>query len=151
MDAYLLNDDVRVSEFAQWHHVLVPYCSQDLHSGQVTAPTNATFNLFFAGHLIYEAVLDAMQAAHNLSAATDIILSGDSAGGMGVWPNLDYTALRYPNARVVGAPIAGFYFFAYPYAGPNATQSVLADFRQAAWPQARLAGLWSGFGIAGCG
>ena len=141
MDSFLLNDDATVSAFAHWHHVLVPYCSQDLHTGQVRVPSADTFGLFFAGHLTFDAVLDALHG--NLSAATDIILSGDSAGGIGVWPNLDHTARRYPRARVVGAPIAGFYFFAVPYAGPNATQSVLADFRQAAWPQ--HAHLWQSF------
>jgi len=34
----------------------------------------------------------------------------------------------------VGAPIAGFYAFAYPYTGPGHTSSDLADFREAAWP-----------------
>jgi len=46
-----------------------------------------------------------------LTAATDIVLTGESAGGIGVWPNLDWLAARYPKARVIGAPIAGFYFF----------------------------------------
>ena len=34
----------------------------------------------------------------------------------------------FPSARVVGAPVAGFYFPAYPYTGVNHTNSVLAPF-----------------------
>ena len=79
-------------------------------------------------------MLDALDAGAGLQSATDIVLTGESAGGIGVWPNLDWLALRYPRARVVGAPIAGFYFFAYPYQGPGHTQSGLADFREPAWP-----------------
>jgi hypothetical protein len=65
-----------------------------------------------------------------------VILSGDSAGGIGVWMNLDYLADRFqssinPKTRVVGAPIAGFYFYAdTPYTGPNHTYSSLANFSE---------------------
>ena len=49
------------------------------------------------------------------SEATDVILSGVSAGGIGVWINVDYLQSLVPSARVVAAPVAGFYFYAYPY------------------------------------
>lgn len=97
-------------------------------------PSNETWGFYFSGHLVLEAVLDALDA-QGLTAATEIMLTGDSAGGIGVWPNLDYLAQRYPHARVVGAPVAGFYFYAYPYTGVNHTSSDLADFRPEAWPQ----------------
>lgn len=41
---------------------------------------------------------------------------------------------RLPNVKITLAPIAGFYFFAYPYTGPNHTASYLVDFREQAWP-----------------
>ena len=65
-----------------------------------------------------------------------------------MWPNLDWLAERYPSARVVGAPIAGFYFYATFYTGPNATSGGLADFRAAAWPQHYA--LWSSFVDESC-
>ena len=42
---------------------------------------------------------------------------------------------RYKAAKVVGAPIAGFYFFAFPYDGPGHTEGLggLADFREQAF------------------
>lgn len=90
----------------------VPYCSQDLHTGQVLAPSAATWGFYFAGHFIFEAIVADLRAKAGLGKASDVILSGDSAGGIGVWPNLDWLAEQLPAARVVGAPIAGFYFYA---------------------------------------
>jgi hypothetical protein len=118
--------------FGDWNHVQVPYCSQDLHTGTRTNASAETFGLFFSGRLVYEAVLTELDAL-GLASATDILLTGDSAGGIGVWPNLDSTAQRYPSARVVGAPVAGFYFYAFPYTGPNHTHSILSDFSPAGW------------------
>lgn len=37
---------------------------------------------------------------------------------------------RYPNARVTAATVAGFYFYATYYSGPNHTEAgSMADFR----------------------
>lgn len=115
--------------FADWSHVQIPYCSQDLHMGTRTNVSGETFGLYFSGHLIFEEILNALEASTpSLKDATDILLTGDSAGGIGSWPHLDWLAARYPNARVVGAPVAGFYFYSYPYLGPNHTHSILAPF-----------------------
>jgi hypothetical protein len=117
--------------FCGWNHVNVPYCSQDLHSGTVTVPTNKTWGLYFSGHLIFEAVLNDLEKKYNLLSATDIVLSGASAGGIGVYMNVDYLADRFPAARVTAATIAGYYFYATFYEGTNHTSgSGMGDFRQ---------------------
>ena len=41
---------------------------------------------------------------------------------------MDDIAGLFPHARVVGCPVAGFYFPVYPYTGPGHTNSVLAPF-----------------------
>jgi len=128
--------------------VHVPYCTQDLHSGTVTRPGAEQWGLYFSGHLVYKAVLDALDARAGLAGATEIILTGASAGGIGTWINLDYTAARYPRARVVGAPIAGFYFYVYPYTGPNHTSSELSDFSEGAWPH--HVALWQSYANEAC-
>ena len=71
-------------------------------------------------------------AAQGLADAATVVLTGASAGGIGVWINVDHLQSRLPHARVIGAPIAGFYAFAYPYTGAHHTSSTLADFREAA-------------------
>lgn len=86
-----------------WNHVMDPYCTQDLHAGQRTEANDDTFGLYFSGHHVLVATLDEMdKAANSLKDATDIIVSGTSAGGIGVWMNVDYVAKRYPKARVTG-------------------------------------------------
>ena len=128
-----VDDPVANPRLRTFNRVFIPYCSQDLWTGQRKINSSQTFGYYFAGHLILEGVLDALDK-HGLRAATQIILTGESAGGIGVWPNVDWLAQRYNSARVVAAPIAGFYFFAYPYDGPGHTSSSLADFRKEAWP-----------------
>jgi hypothetical protein len=83
-----------------------------------------------------------------LKNAAEIVLSGDSAGGIGTWPHLDWLQQRYPGARVVGVPIAAFHFFAVPYTGPGHTSSNLADFRESAW--AGHVALWDSFVNTAC-
>ena len=51
-------------------------------------------------------------------SATDVILSGGSAGGIGTFSNIDYVAERLKNSRVNGNPWAGWYF-------PNVTSYFL--------------------------
>ncbi len=118
--------------FSSFRHIFIPYCSQDLWTGQRYNQTDPYWNTFyFAGHEIFKSVLSDLH--EDLARATEIVLTGESAGGIGVWNNVDFLASLYPNARVVAVPIAGFYFFAYPYKGPNHTSSTLVDFREEAW------------------
>ena len=70
-----------------------------------------------------------------LSIATDIIVTGASAGGIGVWMAVDWIAKRYSQAHVTGVSIAGLYYYATYYTGPHATgPSSMADFREQAFP-----------------
>lgn len=135
---YLGSDDCNVNpDFCDWNHVFDPYCSQDLHSGQMATPSANSWGLVFAGHHILAAILDEMDL-QGMRDAEEIILSGASAGGLGMWLNLDYVAARYPRASVRGLSIGGFYFYANFYTGPDASTwsgtGTMADFREAAWP-----------------
>lgn len=126
---WFMDTDVsRNPGFGDWNKVRVAYCTQDLHMGTVTTATAATWGLFFSGELVFQAILDALDATSGLKSATDILLSGESAGGIAVWPKVDALAARYPAARVSGAPVAGFYSYSFPYTGPNATNGGLANF-----------------------
>ena len=93
-------------ELCDYNQVFLPYCSQDLWTGQATRPSPANSSApgwYFSGHLILGAVLDELVASHGLGRATQIVLSGESAGGFGVYHNVDWLAARFPAARVVGA------------------------------------------------
>jgi hypothetical protein len=135
---YLASDYCPINpEFCDWNRVLNPYCTQDLNSGQVTEATNATFGFYFSGHLVFKAILDALdKPPYNLTEATDIVLFGVSSGGMSVFINLDYLKQRYRSARVVGHAFAGFNTYATYYNGSRALKfNFLSDFRESAMPR----------------
>jgi hypothetical protein len=134
---YLASDHCPINpDFCDWNHVVNPYCTQDFNSGLVTEATNATWGLYFSGHLVFKAILDALdKPPHNLTDATDIILFGVSSGGVSVFLNLDYLAQRYPSARVVGHAFGGFNMYATYFQGSRAMKgSFLTDFRESALP-----------------
>jgi len=97
-------------DFSTWSTVFIKYCSGDLHLGAQSSPGETVEGLQFSGHLIVEAVLDTLIASGDLARATEIVWSGDSAGGMGSFAHIDFVADKISGARVVGAPIGGFYF-----------------------------------------
>jgi hypothetical protein len=131
------NNQQKNPDMFQWNHVFVPYCSQDLYSGQVTTPSEETFGFYFSGHFIISAIVQKMQNSSlvggGLGGATTVVLSGDSAGGIGTWINMDWLQSQIPQANVVGAPIAGYYFFSFPYTGPGHTEGLLSDMSAGAW------------------
>ena len=51
-----------------------------------------------------------MYSAFLPSRATDVVLTGTSAGGLGTYSNIDYVAGRLSGVHVVGVPQAGWYF-----------------------------------------
>ena len=98
---------------------------------------------WFAGHHIVAAIMDELNA--ELTAATEIVVTGESAGGAAVYTNLDYIAGRFPQAATAGAAIAGFNNWAFPYTGPDKSNNgpgapTWIDFRKPAW--ADIYDLW---------
>lgn len=59
-------------------------CSQDLHSGTRNTTSSQTFGLYFSGQFIHDAIVNDLVASHGLASATDIVVTGESAGGIGV-------------------------------------------------------------------
>jgi len=90
-----------------WNHVYVRYCD----GGYFTANHSAS-GLHFRGAEILSSVLDDLSRQHGMHMATDIVISGCSAGGIAVWANVDWVS-QHPAvpkaARFSGFPIEGFY------------------------------------------
>ncbi|KAL9959098.1 hypothetical protein ACROYT_G036181 [Oculina patagonica] len=84
--------------FSEYTHVLVPYCSSDLWLGLKTNPKepfhfvndSSVDNFSFRGHTIFRSVFHDLLQQYNLSDAEEIILSGSSAGGIGVLNHADW-------------------------------------------------------------
>ena len=80
--------------FFDHNHVLVPYCSSDLWLGLKTKTSqNGSFNFVndssvenfsFKGRKIFRSVFEELVQKYNLSVAEKIVVSGSSAGGIGV-------------------------------------------------------------------
>lgn len=95
-------------DFCEATTVYVPYCTGDVHIGTLTA-SNDTWGYTFDGYHNFVAIIDALIADHGLGQATQVLLTGGSAGGIGVFHHVDYLADRLPFAIVKGAPTAGWY------------------------------------------
>lgn len=78
--------------FYDYRHVLVPYCSSDLWLGQRTNPKkpfrfvndSSVDNFSFRGQTIFRTLFTDLLREYNLREAEEIVLSGSSAGGIGV-------------------------------------------------------------------
>ena len=97
MSYYSVDDPVGNPLLRHWNRLFIPYCSQDLWTGTRTTARSDTWGYYFSGHIILESILDHLKLS--MSNATDIVFTGVSAGGIGVWPNVDWLAERLPHAR----------------------------------------------------
>ena len=104
-------DSATNPDFWDANQIYVPYCSGDLHTGTHLNTSDFTYHLYFSGHENLEGILFKIKADYpEFNNARDVLLSGDSAGGMGTFYNLDWLAEKVPWATVKGAPIAGWFF-----------------------------------------
>jgi hypothetical protein len=87
----------------------IPYCTGDVHTGTRTTTSDDTWGYIFDGHHNFVAIIDMLIADYGLGDATQVLLTGVSAGGIGAFWNVDYLADRLPSAIVKAAPIAGWY------------------------------------------
>ena len=100
--------------------VQVLYCSSDDWSGAKASTTvyspNDPTTWNFEGRAILNAVISDLAASHNFSSATEVMLAGDSAGGVGVFANTNPVAKLVPStARFVSYSDAAFPDGGYDY------------------------------------
>jgi hypothetical protein len=105
----VLSNNVTVNPaWATWNHVYIPYCGGDVHSGQ---KTTTTWNeLYFAGYLTVRTVFNQLIQLNSLSKATNVLISGGSAGGIGAFVHVNGLYDLLPNAMVKGEPQGGWFF-----------------------------------------
>ena len=76
-------------------------------------PGNASASLFFRGATNLESTLDFLFDKYELASATQLIVTGGSAGGLSTFLHLDRIAERMraagSAAKVVGEPVCGFF------------------------------------------
>jgi hypothetical protein len=137
--------------------VQVLYCSSDDWSGAKASASaynpNDPTTWNFQGRAILDSVMADLKANHSLSTATEVMFTGQSAGGVGVFANTNPVAKLVPStARFVSYsdaafPDGGYDFLATGtapnYDSPNTTPNQLAK---------RILGLplWNGTGDPVC-
>jgi hypothetical protein len=121
IDEPLLDSDpAQNPDFYTWNRVRVNYCTGDSHGGQRKRASEDTWNYWFDGHLNVQRVIADLKAKYGLGNATHVLVSGESAGGIGLFNNIDYIASLLPSDMIIkGAPQAGWFFPEDPLATPK--------------------------------
>lgn len=112
----MLSDNCTVNpDFCNFHRVYMKYCDGDSFSGNRNdAVVVKGKPLYFRGHRILQAVLATLVSDYGLSSATEVLLTGCSAGGLATFLHADYVhnQLRSVAPKLVkykAAPISGFF------------------------------------------
>lgn len=124
----MINDAATNPLTWDWNKVLVPYCDGGSFGGDNDNVTFTTYNgatvpLYFRGRRNLDAVISDLIANHGLGDSTELLLSGDSAGGLATYWSADHIASRLSRTIVSAAPDSGFFFYddTYPYWGQALT------------------------------
>ena len=113
----ILSSDCRENPTFWSHgHVLVPYCSSDLwlgsderHDQQCDCwdqdcfrynPTSEDLQFTFRGQTIFRSVLQTLDRLYNLKTASEIVLVGSSAGGVGVLNSAKWVRDTFQNVSL---------------------------------------------------
>ena len=90
----------------------------DLCAASCTPCDSAATDVYvMEGHNIISDTINELINNHAIDTASDLILSGCSAGGLGTFENTDFVQSLLPNVRVVGNPQAGYFgteFITFP-------------------------------------
>ena len=85
-----LSPDPSVSSFATWTKFIFGYCDGSLHQGYARDPIKYKgIDMYFRGSAITRSHFDWINSKYNLKGASKIVLTGGSAGAVGVnlWNN----------------------------------------------------------------
>jgi hypothetical protein len=101
--------------FQDWNMVYVPYCTGDVHAGNkehVDVPGNSPKNQMFVGFRNVSRYLQRLEPT--FADATDVVVTGISAGGFGAAFNYDQVASAFCHANVMliddsGPPMSDAY------------------------------------------
>eukprot|EP01084_Bolivina_argentea_P281690 482005_1 len=104
-----------------WNTVYVKYCDGASFSGNNDTVLNGAKDLHFRGWRILNGVFAELAKSYKWKSATDVLISGCSAGGLTTWLHSDYIYDTYvkplgDNVQFLSMPDSGF-FMEYEGAG----------------------------------
>lgn len=92
-------DPEKNPDFFDHNHVIIPYCSSDLWLGEEEGsvecscsnltcfdykPDSSNLQFTFRGKTIFQSIFNQLQTDYGMDSATEILIAGSSAGGVGV-------------------------------------------------------------------
>jgi len=97
-----------------WNHVFMRYCDGASFSGNNdTVAVYKNVSLHWRGKRIREAIAEDLMSNRGLTKATDLVVSGCSAGGLATYLHTDQWCdmlkATNPDAKCVGLPDSGFF------------------------------------------
>mmetsp|Transcript_8619 Transcript_8619/g.26759 ORF Transcript_8619/g.26759 Transcript_8619/m.26759 type:complete len:449 (-) Transcript_8619:23-1369(-) len=118
----MMSTDPLVSpSFYAYNHVSIEYCDGASFSGDVDSPVQvaagthggANGTVYFRGHRILQRIFEVLMDDYGLDSATDVLLTGCSAGGLAVYLHCDEVAeMLHASERQLNyrcAPGSGFF------------------------------------------
>eukprot|EP01125_Pyxidicula_operculata_P008327 TRINITY_DN2804_c0_g1_i1.p2 TRINITY_DN2804_c0_g1~~TRINITY_DN2804_c0_g1_i1.p2 ORF type:complete len:360 (+),score=63.23 TRINITY_DN2804_c0_g1_i1:1188-2267(+) len=109
--SYFSTDPKVNPQFHNWNSVYLAYCDGGSFSGNnETVSTFQGHNLYFRGFRVLSAAVSSLLTKQGLNHATDVVVSGCSAGGLATFLHVDWWKSILPRtAKVVGMPDSGFF------------------------------------------
>jgi len=108
----LQEDPAYNPDFYDWNHVFLAYCDGACFSGDVEQPVRvAAGTVYYRGHRILLATIKDLLENRGLDKATDVLVVGDSAGGMATFFHADEIKSMMPKSvtRFKAAPFSGVF------------------------------------------
>lgn len=115
MDGIFSADCSQNPVLCNYNLVHMNYCDGNSFSGDLGGSVvHNGVPLYFRGHTILREALDLLAREYNLTRATDVLLTGCSAGGLATYIHTNYVgdflAARAPDlVRYKSAPVSGFF------------------------------------------
>ena len=108
------DDPVVNPSFAHFNRVILWYCDGGSFTGDRTEPIVVNrSNVWFRGKRNLDAMLGYLRNEHGLGSATEVLVSGGSAGGLSAYIHADYIHASFPSPSAVqkfrAAPVSGFF------------------------------------------
>lgn len=116
---YIILSNNALNPFNSYNKVVMRYCSGDMWMGRDINDGGIGEGMVFNGMNNFILGINFLKNRFGIGSAESVVLTGDSAGGVGVLFNVDRLASLLPGVDVVGNPVAGLFPINNEYDGPQ--------------------------------
>jgi len=112
MKGILSESQAENPEFYSWNHVVFAYCDGASFTGMRSEPVTVKGKqIYYRGFYNLKAIMSDLMTHHGMNHATQVILTGGSAGGAATFIHADHIASMLPKSvrRYKAAPFSGMF------------------------------------------